>query len=135
MLKAVGYTRVSTEEQSREGVSLEMQATKIRQYAELNDLNLSEIVTDAGISGKDVKHRAKADPADALQVGAPMPGMVASIAVSVGHKVKEGDNLLVLEAMKMFASVTAPCDGTVHEIAAKVGESVASKDLLIRLTK
>ncbi len=43
-----------------------------------------------------------------LQVGAPMPGMVASIAVSVGQKVKEGDTLLTLEAMKMFAAVTAP---------------------------
>ncbi len=101
---------------------------------ELNGYPRHTTVADKSLT-KDVKHRAKADPADPLQVGAPMPGMVASIAVSVGHKVKEGDNLLVLEAMKMFASVTAPCDGTVAEVAAKISESVASKDLLIRLTK
>jgi DNA invertase Pin-like site-specific DNA recombinase len=57
MKTAVGYIRVSTEEQSREGVSLEMQATKIRQYAALNDLALVEIIEDAGISGKSIKAR------------------------------------------------------------------------------
>jgi site-specific DNA recombinase len=56
-MKAVGYIRVSTEEQSREGISLEMQAAKIRQYVELNDLNLVEILEDAGISGKSIKAR------------------------------------------------------------------------------
>jgi pyruvate carboxylase len=81
----------------------------------------------------EVVTRAKADPADATQVGAPMPGMVASIAVTVGQKVKEGETLLTLEAMKMFAAVGAPKAGTVREICCKVGESVESKDLLIRL--
>ncbi len=57
MKRADGYIRVSTEEQSREGVSLEMQAAKIRQYAELNDLALVEIIKDAGISGKSIKAR------------------------------------------------------------------------------
>jgi site-specific DNA recombinase len=57
MKRAVGYIRVSTEEQSREGISLEMQAAKIRAYAELNDLELTGIVEDAGISGKSVKAR------------------------------------------------------------------------------
>jgi site-specific DNA recombinase len=56
-MRAVGYIRVSTEEQSREGISLEMQAAKIRQYAELNDLDLVEILEDAGISGKSIKAR------------------------------------------------------------------------------
>ncbi len=64
-----------------------------------------------------------------------MPGMVASIAVSVGHKVKEGETLVTLEAMKMFAAVSAPIAGTVQEICVKVGESVDSKDLLVRLVK
>ena len=79
--------------------------------------------------------RAKADPADATQVGAPMPGMVASVAVSVGQKVKEGETLLTLEAMKMFAAVAAATSGTVSEVLVKVGESVESKDLLVRMEK
>ncbi|MCB1241285.1 MAG: pyruvate carboxylase [Verrucomicrobiales bacterium] len=77
--------------------------------------------------------RPKADPADPSQVGAPMPGMVASIAVSVGHQVKEGEPLLTLEAMKMFAAITAPAAGTVREICVKLGESIEAKDLLVRL--
>jgi len=64
-----------------------------------------------------------------------MPGMVASIAVSVGQKVKEGETLLTLEAMKMFAAVSAPSAGTVKEICVKISESVESKDLMVRLVK
>ena len=77
--------------------------------------------------------KVKADPADPKQIGAPMPGMVASIAVSVGHKVKEGDPLLTLEAMKMFTTVTAPCPGTIQELHVIVGQTVESKDLMVRL--
>jgi pyruvate carboxylase len=79
--------------------------------------------------------KVKADPADPTQVGAPMPGMVASIAVTVGQKVKEGETVVTLEAMKMFAAISAPTSGTVSEILVKIGESVESKDLLVRLVK
>lgn len=64
-----------------------------------------------------------------------MPGMVASIAVSLGQKVKEGETLLTLEAMKMFAAIAAPVSGTVMDIRVKVSESVESKDLLVTLSK
>jgi pyruvate carboxylase len=101
---------------------------------ELNGYPRHATVTDKVLS-KDVVSRAKADPADPTQVGAPMPGMVASIAVTVGQKVKEGETLLTLEAMKMFAAVASPIEGTVSEIAVKISESVESKDLLVRLTK
>ena len=101
---------------------------------ELNGYPRHTTVTNK-ILAKEVVTRAKADPADPTQVGAPMPGMVASIAVSVGQKVKEGETLLTLEAMKMFAAISAPASGTVTEICAKVGESVESKDLLVRLGK
>jgi site-specific DNA recombinase len=57
MTRAVGYIRVSTEEQSREGISLGMQVAKIRAYCELNDLDVAGIYGDPGISGKTVKAR------------------------------------------------------------------------------
>jgi pyruvate carboxylase len=101
---------------------------------ELNGYPRHATVTNKNLA-KDVVTKAKADPADSYQVGAPMPGMVASIAVSVGQKVKEGETLLTLEAMKMFAAISAPCAGTVQEICVKVGESVESKDLLVKLVK
>jgi pyruvate carboxylase len=101
---------------------------------ELNGYPRHVQVTDKSVT-TEVVARVKADPADILQIGAPMPGMVASITVSVGHKVKEGDPLLTLEAMKMFTTVTAPCAGTVQEIAVTLGGTVESKDLMVRLAK
>ena len=53
-MKAVGYVRVSTDEQAREGVSLEAQRSKIKAYAELKEMELVEIIEDAGISAKNL---------------------------------------------------------------------------------
>jgi pyruvate carboxylase len=101
---------------------------------ELNGYPRHVQVTDKSVT-KTTVTKLKADPADAHQIGAPMPGMVASIAVAVGQKVKEGDALLTLEAMKMFTTVTAPADGTVQEIICAVGNTVESKDLMVRMGK
>lgn len=51
-MKAIGYIRVSTEEQAREGVSLAAQEAKLRAYADLYDLELVAVVVDAGVSAK-----------------------------------------------------------------------------------
>lgn len=53
-IKAIGYCRVSTEEQAREGISLVNQHEKIKAYALLKDIELVEIITDAGISAKNM---------------------------------------------------------------------------------
>jgi DNA invertase Pin-like site-specific DNA recombinase len=53
-MKAIGYIRVSTDEQAREGISLENQRVKIETYCCLNDLELVEIIEDAAKSGKDM---------------------------------------------------------------------------------
>ncbi|MCS7063806.1 MAG: pyruvate carboxylase [Methylacidiphilales bacterium] len=75
----------------------------------------------------------KADPSDPLQVGAPIPGMISALAVSVGSKVQKGDKLLTIEAMKMYSNIQAPVDGIVDKIFVKVGQSVEAKDLLLTL--
>ena len=80
-----------------------------------------------------VKKRVKADPADPLQVGAPIPGLITTLAVGVGAKVVKGDKLFTLEAMKMQTTLYAPCDGQVADLAAAVGDNVEAKDLLLRL--
>ena len=51
-MKAVGYIRVSTDEQASHGVSLEAQRAKVEAYAQLYDLELVEVVADAGLSAK-----------------------------------------------------------------------------------
>jgi pyruvate carboxylase len=77
--------------------------------------------------------RRKADPAKPDEIAAPIPGLVASIAVSVGKKVSKGDKLLTLEAMKMYTTINAPEDGVVEELFVAVGDTVESKDLMLRL--
>ena len=55
---AIGYARVSTDEQAREGVSLEAQVARIRAYAVAKDLDLVEVLVDDGVSGKTLKRPA-----------------------------------------------------------------------------
>ncbi len=62
---------------------------------------------------------------------APLPGIVVDIKVQVGDKVKAGDTLVVLEAMKMANNLDAERDGTVTAICVKVGESVMEEAPLV----
>jgi len=48
----------------------------------------------------------------------------------VGDKVKTGDTIVVLEAMKMFNNLAAPCDGTVKIIGYNAGDSIVKGDIL-----
>jgi pyruvate carboxylase len=77
--------------------------------------------------------RRMIDPSNPKHVGAPMPGTVASVAVSAGQKVSRGDVLLTLEAMKMETSVRAEMDAEVAELVARPGLQVDAKELLIVL--
>jgi pyruvate carboxylase len=80
-----------------------------------------------------VKARVKADPAKPAEVGAPIPGLVTALAVSVGAKVAKGDKLLTLEAMKMQTTIYASADGVVEEICVQNGDAVESKDLILKI--
>ena len=53
-----------------------------------------------------------------------MPGNILKVNVSVGQAVKEGDLLLVLEAMKMENEIFAPCNGTVAQVLVSKGSTV-----------
>src|SRR5207237_78427 len=97
---------------------------------ELNGVTRETFIADKNVAAK-VKPRPKADLTDPRQVPAPIPGLIASIAVSVGHKVSKGDKLLMMEAMKMQTTVSAAVDGVVEEIFVGLGETVESKDLLM----
>jgi len=99
---------------------------------ELNGITREAFITDRKVAPQ-TKARVKADLTDPLQVGAPIPGLIATLAVSVGQKVSKGDKLLMMEAMKMQTTVAAPADGVVAELHCALGETVASKDLLVRL--
>jgi glutaconyl-CoA/methylmalonyl-CoA decarboxylase subunit gamma len=63
---------------------------------------------------------------------APMPGAIVSVAVAPGARVRRGDVLLTLEAMKMMNAIRAPRDAVVSEIAVAAGQTVAFGDALMR---
>jgi len=66
-------------------------------------------------------------------IKAPRPGLILDVLVQVGDTVKEGDYLLVLEAMKMENTLTALADGQVKSILITKGEKVEKNQLLIEI--
>ncbi len=77
--------------------------------------------------------RPKADAGNAGHIGAPMPGVVATVAVQAGQEVKEGDLLLTIEAMKMETGIHAERDATVTVVHVQPGGQIDAKDLLVEL--
>lgn len=77
--------------------------------------------------------RRKAEPTNPSEIGATMAGNVLSVHVENGQAVKQGDVLIVTEAMKMETTLQAPFDGTVKFVHVADGEVVAGGDLLIEM--
>jgi pyruvate carboxylase len=77
--------------------------------------------------------RPKADPQNPSHVGAPMPGKVTSISVSLGQTIAKGAKLLTIEAMKMETAVYSPRDGKIAKIDVQPGTQIATGDLLIEI--
>ncbi len=67
---------------------------------------------------------APAQPVSGTLLVAPMPGMVVRFEKKVGDKVKQGDTVMILEAMKMENALVAPCDGSLNALNFSVGDSV-----------
>lgn len=68
--------------------------------------------------------------AGAATVSAPMPGTILSVNVNAGATVKEGDVLMILEAMKMENEIMAPKAGKIASVSAAKGASVKTGDVL-----
>ena len=63
----------------------------------------------------------------------PLPGTIFAMSIKVGDTIKEGDTLLILEAMKMENNIAAEKAGVVSAIHVEVGQQVLQNDLLIEL--
>jgi len=88
MKTAIGYIRVSTEQQADEGVSLDAQKAKIAAWCEINDYQLSHVYVDAGISGKSMDKRT---------------GLQDALAAT------KKDNALVVYSLSRLARSTKDC--------------------------
>ncbi|SEU11504.1 pyruvate carboxylase, partial [Paracoccus homiensis] len=104
----------------------------VKVFFELNGQPRSIRVPNRKVKAETVA-RPKADPSNPAHIGAPMPGVVASVAVTQGQAVKQGDMLLTIEAMKMETGIHADRDGTVKKLHVTPGAQLDAKDLMIEI--
>ncbi|MFN7813975.1 MAG: biotin/lipoyl-containing protein, partial [Planctomycetia bacterium] len=100
-------------------------------FFELNGQPRSVTVADRSLEAK-VQRRPKAVVGDAREVGAPMPGLIVTVAVRPGDVVTKGQKLLSLEAMKMETTVYAERDGRIGEVLVAPGTPVEAGELVAR---
>ena len=99
-------------------------------FFELNGQPREVTITDHSLE-TDIVKAVKADSLNKKHVGSTMPGMVVAVSVKPGDRVKKGQKLLTLEAMKMETMINAEHDGTVSEVLIKSGAQVETGDLLV----
>ncbi len=91
-------------------------------------------VARPAVEAAPVAAAAPAAPAGAgSPIKAPLPGTVTEVKVNVGDTVKQGDVVLVLEAMKMQNNIESEYDGTVTSITVKQGETVMEGSVLLTI--
>ncbi|MDA3902200.1 MAG: pyruvate carboxylase [Desulfuromusa sp.] len=101
-------------------------------YFELNGEPRSATVKDDSVEADSSAH-VKADPDNAKEMGAPMPGKIFKQQVNAGDAVNEGDVLLVTEAMKMETNIKAKKSAVIKEMIFGEGDQVDQGDLLVVL--
>ena len=118
VIRLLGRTEIEEEAQTKLFFELNGQPRMVR-------------VQHAGVTS--VVTHPKAQEGNPLHIGAPMPGMVVTVAVKAGQKVSKGDPLVSIEAMKMETMIRAEMDAVVAHTHVKPGAVVAAKDLLLEL--
>ncbi|MFC0217692.1 pyruvate carboxylase [Pseudochelatococcus lubricantis] len=104
----------------------------VRVFFELNGQpRIIKVPNRAAVA--DLPSRRKAEDGNDAHVAAPMPGLIATLAVQAGQSVKAGDVLVTIEAMKMETALRAARDGVVREVLVSAGSPVDAKDLLVVL--
>ncbi len=105
---------------------------EVKVFFELNGQPRVIRVPNRAIKAKTAA-KPKASEGNPNHIGAPMPGAIASVAVTVGQKVKAGDMLLTIEAMKMETGLHADREATIKALHVHAGSQIDAKDLLIEL--
>jgi len=86
---------------------------------------LDQVLDKMGYSNASVKQ--------VKEIKAPMPGLVIDISVKEGQDVKEGERILILEAMKMENSIMIHADATIKKISVSPGQAVDKGQVLVEL--
>ncbi|MDD6643021.1 MAG: biotin/lipoyl-binding protein [Firmicutes bacterium] len=109
-----------------------MKKYRVNVNGSLYEVEIEEMQAPATMSAAKPAAAAPAPAAAGAgaKVNAPMPGTILDVRVQNGAKVKKGDVLVILEAMKMENQIQAPCDGTVTSVCVKKGDSVETQALI-----
>jgi pyruvate carboxylase len=105
---------------------------EVKVFFELNGQPRVTRVPNRAVKAKTAA-KPKAVEGNPNHLGAPMPGAVASVAVVAGQKVKAGDLLLTIEAMKMETGIHADRDAVIKTLFVHPGSQIDAKDLLVEL--
>ena len=93
----------------------------------------SEVKTKEAPKKETSKKASSSSSTNLVEVVAPIQGNVIDVKVKVGDKVKKGDVLLLIEAMKLENEVNSPSDGEVVEVIVSKGQQVTTKQLLLKI--
>ncbi len=104
----------------------------VKVFFELNGQPRSIMVPDRSVQNLTTR-RQKKDAGNKNQIGAPMPGSIATVAIAEGDEVRPGDLMLTIEAMKMETAIHADVGGTVKSVYVAPGDQVDAKDLLVEI--
>jgi len=99
---------------------------------ELNGLRREISILDT-TQGEVKETATMADPANPMEIGASIPGMISKINVAPGDVVKANDVLAVIEAMKMETIVVSKADGVVDKILVREHQVVKAGELVIQM--
>ena len=101
------------------------------------EVELEEVTEKEGkvevIENKTEERRENSQTVGGTTVEAPMQGLVLSVLVSQGEKVKAGQELVIIEAMKMENPIVAPIDGTVESVNVSKGDIVETGNPIVTL--
>lgn len=114
-----------------------MKIYKIKVNGKTYKVELESVEETASQKVEEAKKEEPAKPMVSSGVGqkveSPIQGNVVNVKVKVGDKVKKGDILLIIEAMKLENEVVSPFDGEVAEVLVAKGQNVAAKDVVVTI--
>jgi len=102
------------------------------EHVEFTDFRYEEITYRTTLTKKFANRKAY-KPRDNRKVTAFIPGTIMKVFAKEGHKVKKGEKLLILQAMKMDNILLAPVNGSIKKVNVKQGEVVPKNYVLIEL--
>ncbi|MAT39882.1 MAG: acetyl-CoA carboxylase biotin carboxyl carrier protein subunit [Ectothiorhodospiraceae bacterium] len=112
------------------GTQYEVQFERVRKVSKTPTL-----VRKPVYHSEEDRPKSTSAPAESKAKGvkSPLPGVILELKVGTGQKVKAGQLLLVMEAMKMENNIVAPSDGTVTALKVAKGDNVMEGDLLVEI--